>query len=81
LVVPEIHVKMKLLPATLFLLSIARQVFSQSAYIPTEFGPNGFANWGAGNWPPSNVGIPLVPQSTDPETLSLLQLFDPNRIQ
>jgi hypothetical protein len=47
---------------------------------PTAIGMNGFANWGAGTWPPSSVGTPLVPQSTDPETLSLLGQFDPARI-
>ncbi|KAN0107908.1 Zn-dependent exopeptidase [Hyaloscypha variabilis] len=43
---------------------------ASSDYSPT-FGSNGFANWGAGTWPPSSVGVPLVPQSTDPETLAL----------
>ena len=47
----------------------------------TSKGPNGFANWGAGNWPASTVGSPLVPQSTDPHTLALLNQMDPNRIQ
>jgi len=48
---------------------------------PSTFDVNGFANWGAGTWPPSSVGEPLVPQSTDSGTLSLLNEFDPNRIQ
>ncbi|KAF2093295.1 Zn-dependent exopeptidase [Rhizodiscina lignyota] len=48
---------------------------------PVTFGSNGFANWGAADFPPSDVGVPLVPQSTDALTLSLLPKFDPNRIQ
>ena len=53
------------------------------AYVPppATFGANGFANWGAGIWPPSNVGVPLVPQSTDSETLSLLNEFEATRIR
>jgi len=68
----------------IYLLSASLLVSAQeSVYTPTAatFGINGFANWGAGNWPPSNVGIPIVPQSTDPKTLSLLGEFDPARIQ
>jgi hypothetical protein len=57
----------------------------QSSYnyipLPTTFGSNGFANWGAGNWPPSNVGLPLVPQSADSKTISMLNQFDPDRIE
>jgi hypothetical protein len=53
---------------------------ASSDYSPT-FGSNGFANWGAGTWPPSSVGAPLVPQPTDPETLALLTQLDPVRIQ
>lgn len=55
-------------------------VHASSEYSPT-FGSNGFANWGAATWPPSSVGVPLVPQTTDPETLSLLTQLDPARIQ
>ena len=55
-------------------------VFASSDYSPT-FGSNGFANWGAGTWPPSSVGVPLVPQSTDAETLELLTQLDAKRIQ
>jgi hypothetical protein len=57
----------------------AQATYSYEA--PTTFGSNGFANWGAGNWPPSDVGEPLVPQSADPQTLSLLTQLDPDRIQ
>lgn len=49
--------------------------------LPTTFGINGFANWGAGNWPPSTVGVPLIPQETEPGVLALLNEFDPSRIQ
>ncbi|MCJ1350732.1 MAG: hypothetical protein MMC33_000713 [Icmadophila ericetorum] len=57
-------------------------VSSQNFAIPpTTFGANGFANWGAGTWPPASVGTPLVPQSTSDDTLELLTQFDPNRIQ
>lgn len=45
------------------------------------FGSNGFANWGDGTWPPASVGQPLVPQSTDYDTRSLLRKMDPDRIQ
>jgi hypothetical protein len=67
-----------------YLFSIIASTFAQATYsyeAPTTFGPNGFANWGAGNWPPSSVGVPLIPQSTDSQTLSLLNQLDPNRIQ
>ena len=37
--------------------------------------------WGAGAWPPSNVGIPLVPQAADAELLDMLNQVDPARIQ
>jgi hypothetical protein len=66
-----------------FLTALSR-VCAQATYgyeAPLTFGPNGFANWAAGNFPPSTVGTPLVPQSTDAETLSLLNQMDPNRIQ
>ena len=72
------------LQAVLYLLSAIGSTDAQATYsyeAPTTFGPNGFANWGAGNWPPSSVGVPLVPQSTDSQTLSLLNQLDPNRIQ
>lgn len=49
--------------------------------LPTTFGPNGFANWGDAIWPPSSVGVPLVPQSADSVTISMLNQFDPARIQ
>jgi len=72
----------------LFLLMLSSlcasvQVAAQYGYAspPTAFGTNGFANWGAGTWPPSSVGTPLVPQSTDPETLALLPQLDPARIE
>jgi hypothetical protein len=61
-------------------LTISEQTYIFTPSSPT-FGSNGFANWGDGTWPPASVGQPLVPQSTDPETLSLLQQMDPNRIQ
>ena len=70
--------------AIVFLLTAITRSYGQATYSyeqPLNFGPNGFANWGAGNFPPSNVGSPLVPQSTDPQTLSLLNQLDPNRIQ
>lgn len=37
--------------------------------------------WGAGAWPPSNVGIPLVPQTADAELVEMLNQVDPARIQ
>lgn len=37
--------------------------------------------WGAGAWPPSNVGIPLVPQAADAELVDMLNQVDPARIQ
>lgn len=54
-----------------------------SVYTPLQntFGINGFANWGAGTWPPSAVGVPLTPQQTESWILSLLDQFDPARIQ
>ena len=72
------------LQALFCLVSTITSTCAQATYsyeAPTTFGPNGFANWGAGNWPPSSVGVPLVPQSTDSQTLSLLNQMDPNRIQ
>ncbi|KAE8440627.1 hypothetical protein EG329_007011 [Mollisiaceae sp. DMI_Dod_QoI] len=70
---------------TLFFFGAVHLTFAQDTYTFTPsaitFGSNGFANWGDGTWPPSSVGVPLVPQSTDPETLSLLQQMDPSRIQ
>jgi acetylornithine deacetylase/succinyl-diaminopimelate desuccinylase-like protein len=54
---------------------------SASSEYSLAFGSNGFANWGSGTWPPSNVGVPLVPQTTDPDTLALLTQMDPKRIQ
>lgn len=53
---------------------------AHSEYTPT-FESNGFTNWLAEAWPPSNVGTPLIPQTTDAETLSLLTKMDPVRIQ
>ena len=67
-----------LLGMTIFISS--QEVGASSDYSPT-FGSNGFANWGAGTWPPSCVGVPLVPQATDAETLALLTQMDPKRIQ
>jgi hypothetical protein len=68
-----------------YLLSTVNLALGQSSYnyvpLSTTFGSNGFANWGAGNWPPSSVGVPLVPQSTDSETLSMLNQIDPSRIE
>jgi len=66
-----------------FFRTVVLQVASDYVYTPlaTTFGPNGFANWGAGNWPPSSVGVPLVPQGADSQTISLLNGFDPARIQ
>jgi Zn-dependent M28 family amino/carboxypeptidase len=67
------------------LLGAVHLICAQETYTFTPsaitFGANGFANWGAGTFPPSSVGEPLVPQSADPNTLSLLQQLDPNRIQ
>lgn len=63
--------------SALFLSAGKAQASTQ--YSPT-FGTNGFANWGAGTWPPSSVGTPLVPQATDPETLALLTQMDPDKI-
>jgi hypothetical protein len=50
---------------------------------PDTFGSNGFANWGPANFPPasSSLGIPIVPQSPDSQTLQMLSQFDPDRIQ
>ena len=48
---------------------------------PTTFGSNGFANWAAGTWPPSSVGMPLEPQKSSDELLDLLGQLDPKRIQ
>ena len=65
-----------------YLLSALVLVGAEDLYeTQTTFGANGFANWGGGNFPASNVGAPLVPQSTDSDTLSLLSQFDPDRIQ
>ena len=76
------QVTMALLRTLLYLLSTALLIHGEESYeSQTTFGANGFANWGAGNWPPSTVGVPLVPQSTDPQTLSLLNEMDPDRIQ
>lgn len=73
------------LRALFFFLGAVQLAFAQETYVfepsPITFGTNGFANWAAGTWPPSSVGVPLVPQSTDPQTLSLLQQMDPGRIQ
>lgn len=74
---------MLFIEAALLLLSTAvnAQNSSSNFVIPlTTFGANGFANWGAGTWPPSSVGEPLIPQSTDTQTLALLDQFDPVRI-
>ena len=67
------------------LLGAIHLICAQEAYTFTPsaitFGASGFAEWGAGTFPPTTVGEPLIPQSTDPKTLSLLQQMDPNRIQ
>jgi hypothetical protein len=67
----------------LLCISILAYAHEASVYtaLPTTFGINGFANWGAGNWPPSTVGVPLIPQKTEPSILALLNEFDPSRIQ
>lgn len=71
--------------ALLFLLRVVFVYCAEAAYVyqpePITFGPNGFANWGAGTWPPSNVGVPLIPQKTNPEVLSFIKNIDPARIQ
>jgi hypothetical protein len=75
---------MALIQVGILVVTAISQICAQGTYSyeqPITFGPNGFANWGAGNWPPSNVGSPLVPQSTDSQTLALLNEMDPNRIQ
>ncbi|CZR63558.1 related zinc metalloprotease PTRG_04977 [Phialocephala subalpina] len=68
-----------------FLCGAVHLTFAQEAYTFTPssilIGSNGFVNWGAGAFPQASVGTPLVPQSTDLETLALLQQMDPNRIQ
>ncbi|KAI9710745.1 MAG: hypothetical protein M1820_002578 [Bogoriella megaspora] len=48
---------------------------------PPTFGANGGADWGAGAWPPSDVGTTLVPQAADSELEDLLAQVDPVRIQ
>ncbi|KAH8816712.1 putative zinc metalloprotease [Xylogone sp. PMI_703] len=69
----------------LCLLGVTIAVRAEKEYVyeplPVTFGSNGFANWGAGNWPSSTVGVPLVPQKTDNEILSFLKTVDPARIQ
>ena len=73
---------MSLFHVTALLLSTSLTASAQYGYLaPPTFGLNGFANWGAANFPASSVGEPLVPQSTDGETLSLLGQLDPDRIQ
>jgi Peptidase family M28 len=62
------------------ILICGQRGYASSEYSPT-FGSNGFANWGAATWPPSSVGVPLIPQTTDPDTLALLTQMDPKRIQ
>jgi acetylornithine deacetylase/succinyl-diaminopimelate desuccinylase-like protein len=73
------------LGALLSVLSVATAACAQEAYVfeplPITSRDNGFAYLGAGNWPPSNVGVPLVPQQTAPEVLSLLKELDPARIE
>ena len=68
---------------TILALLIASVALVKGQFMPppTTFGSNGFANWAAGTWPPSSVGTPLVPQSTDADTLSMLGEFDPSNIQ
>jgi hypothetical protein len=76
---------MKVLRHIICLFGTATLIFHQTGYASSEYSPtfdsNGFANWGAGTWPPSNVGVPLIPQTTDPGTLSLLTQLDSARIQ
>ena len=48
---------------------------------PPTFGTDGSALWGAGAWPPSNVGVSLVPQAADSELADMLAQVDPSRIQ
>lgn len=69
--------------ALLALLSTSHTSFAQTSesFLSPGFASNGFANWGAGNWPPSSVGVALVPQSADEQTISMLNQFDPSRIQ
>jgi Zn-dependent M28 family amino/carboxypeptidase len=73
------------LRAIIYLFGVAAIAWAEEASIytplPTTFGINGFANWGAGTWPPSTVGVPLTPQQTESWILSLLDQFDPARIQ
>ncbi|KAF2231702.1 peptidase M28 [Viridothelium virens] len=45
------------------------------------FGIDGSPLWNAGAWPPSNVGVPLVPQAADSELTDLLSQFNTSRIQ
>jgi hypothetical protein len=78
------RLKMLFTRPSLCLLGVTASVGAQGTYsyeAPTTFGLNGFASWGAANFPPSTVGLPLVPQSTDSQTLSLLTQLDPSRIQ
>ena len=48
---------------------------------PPTFGSNGFANWGAANFPAADVGVPLQVQRTDDFTSSLVRQFDPRRMR
>lgn len=72
------------------LLSIASAALAQGSYgnsssswplPPPTFGVDGGALWGAGAWPPSNLGVPLVPQAADDELTSMLAQIDPERIK
>jgi hypothetical protein len=66
----------------ILLLSTATTLASELSFPPpATFASNGYANWGAGTWPPASVGMPLVPQTTDPEILSLISQIDPARIE
>lgn len=63
------------------LFGLATATTSNFSPPPASFGINGFANWAAGTWPPPTVGVPLTPQQTESWILSLLDEFDPDRIQ
>lgn len=50
--------------------------------VPQGYGSiNGYPQWAAGNWPPSNVGSLIVPQAPDQETVSMLEDFNPGNMR
>lgn len=73
---------MRLLTSVLALGGAATLVTADTWVPPAPtFDLSGYPQWGAGAWPPSNIGQPLIPQAPDQMLINMLAQVDPARIK